>query len=392
MKWRTGPVNIHHILNTRVISVLKSRELGKRVKARAAATLATRWLESFSRGGDCLVFSSDPLIIYTPDWVMRSHPAALYAVLRNFRQQIVYILLNLSWTHEQPRLINQALQWQKKHLRLFPKNRIVFLANTETECRLLEDAGATVAWVHQNAFVSPDAFQPLPESTKRFDAVYDAKINPFKRHHLAAGIESLALITARIAHQHDEAYTRRVHEMLPQAYWFNDPLAADYRYMRFPEINEAINQCRVGLCLSSQEGAMFASIQYLLAGLPVVSTRSLGGRDEFFHPDYVRIVEDNPEAVANGVREMRNCPVLPEEIRLRTMENIEQHKTRLFDLLVALCESSERRADFVFQWPSWTSSPLHVPTARPADIRRRIENAVTRRACWINKTENGTGS
>ena len=39
---------------------------------------------------------------------------------------------------------------------------------------------------------------------------------------------------------------------------------------------------QVGLCLSKSEGAMFASIEYLLCGLPIVSTKSVGGRDIFF--------------------------------------------------------------------------------------------------------------
>ncbi len=353
--------------------------LGKRFKAWTAATLPTRWFEPYMIGGDCLVFLTDPLIIYVPDWVMRSYPAALYKVLRQFKRETVYILINLSWTHEHQRLIDQALILRKKHLRFFPQSRIIFLANTETEYRMFKDAGAIAAWVHQNAFISPTIFRPLPESAKRFDAVYDAKISPFKRHHLAVNIKSLALITARVAEHHTEEYTRSIRELLPQAYWFNNPLAVDYRWMSYPEINTAINQGRTGLCLSAQEGGMLASMQYLLAGLPIVSTPSLGGRDDFFHPDYARIVPDNADAVAEGVRAMCDCPVPPEEIRRRTLEKIEPHKARLFDLLVDLCASEHRRSEIVSRWDSWTNSLLYVPTSTPADIRRRIANAAVRK-------------
>ena len=46
---------------------------------------------------------------------------------------------------------------------------------------------------------------------------------------------------------------------------------------------------------------MFASIEYLLAGLPIVSTQSLGGRNEFFNSYNSVIAEANPESIRNAV-------------------------------------------------------------------------------------------
>ncbi|WP_164127899.1 glycosyltransferase, partial [Stenotrophomonas maltophilia] len=56
-------------------------------------------------------------------------------------------------------------------------------------------------------------------------------------------------------------------------------------------VNRVYNQAAVGLCLSAVEGAMCASMEYLMAGLPVVSTPSVGGRDVYFDPDYCIIAE-----------------------------------------------------------------------------------------------------
>jgi len=246
------------------------------------------------------------------------------------------------------------------------------MANSEAEHRMMTAAGLMSAWVNHNTFVSPAIFRNLQESDKRFDAVYDARVDPFKRHKLAVAIESLALITAR--GQYGETYARSIRRILTQAYWFNDPLASDYRVMSLSEINTAINQCRVGLCLSATEGAMYASMQYLLAGLPIVSTESHGGRDEFFDSDYVRIVADNADAVATGVREMRDCPVPPEEIRHRTLKKAEHHKTRLFELLDNICATEGCHVDLRCRWDSWTAGLLTYP-ATPASIRKRIENA-----------------
>jgi hypothetical protein len=339
-----------------------------------AASLPTRLFEPYMRGGDCLVFSSDPLIIYVPDWVIRYRPVALLSVLRQFRHRTIHLLIELSWAHDNPWLIKQLTLWQARHLRRYPRHKVIFIANSELEHQMLAAAGLETAWVNHNAFVSPAIFRPLPKSEKRFDAVYDARINPFKRHNLAAGIESLALITARVPYHHDKSYTLSIRNILPQAHWFNDPLSADYQWMSHPDINAAINQCRVGLCLSAEEGAMVASMQYLLAGLPIVSTESRGGRDEFFNPDYVRIVADSVDAVAAGVREMRDCPMPAMEIRRRTLEKIEQHKTRLFELLKAICLSEGFHSDLLCQWDSWAASPFS-DCVTPATIRKRIETA-----------------
>ncbi len=318
------------------------------------------------------MFSYDPLIIYVSDWIIRYRPVALLRVLRQFSNRNIYLLILLSWAHDNPYLIKQLKLWQERHLRWYPRHRIIFMANSEAEHRMLTAAGMGTAWVNHNAFVSPAIFRNLQESDKRFDAVYDARVDLFKRHKLAVAIESLALITA--PSQHDKSYTRSIRRILTHAYWFNDPLASNYRFMSLSEINSAINQCRVGLCLSATEGAMYASMQYLLAGLPIVSTESRGGRDEFFDSDYVRIVADRADAVAAGVREMRNCPVPPEEIRHRTLKKAEQHKTRLFELLDNICATEGCHVDLRCRWDSWASGSLTYP-ATPASIRKRIENA-----------------
>ena len=348
-------------------------KLGKKFQTWAAGALPTGLFEPLMRGGDCKVFSSDPFVIYVKDWVIRDQPLALLPVLRQFNHMAVHILVSLSWSHENPWEIEQLTLWQAQYLRRHPRHRLIFMANTETERLMLTDAGLETAWVSSNAFVSPVIFRPLPESQKRFDAVYDARINHFKRHNLAAGIKSLALITACYPDHHNEPYTRSIMGLLPQAYLFNDPLKADYKFLSLPEINAAINQCRVGLCLSAVEGAMYASMQYLLAGLPVVSTTSIGGRDEFFSPDYVSIVADNAQTVAAGVTQMRDCPVKADEIRLRTLDKIEQHKTRLFELLDSICSDEDWRSDMRCRWDSWAYRPPLPVT--PNAIRQHIKNA-----------------
>ena len=71
---------------------------------------------------------------------------------------------------------------------------------------------------------------------------------------------------------------------------------------------------------------MFVSIEYLLSGVPIVNTANIGGRDALF-PDFaVKTVPDDPEAVAEAVREfVENAPP-PEKIRAATLEIIQAHR------------------------------------------------------------------
>lgn len=326
------------------------------------------------RGGACAVLSADPLVLYVRDWVLAEEPGALLPVFRQYRFRPVYLLVELSWARDDAWHVDGLEAWKARHLRRHPRHRMIFLANSGTEHRLMTARGLGSAWVSHNAFVDPAVFRPLPGRAKRFDAVYDARISPFKRHALAAGVERLSLLTARVERYHDEALIRSVREALPRAHWVNDPLAADYRSLDGEEINETLGEARVGLCLSAVEGAMFASVQYLLAGLPVVSTASRGGRDEFFDPDYVKIVADDPAAVAEGVREMAACPVPAEEIRRRTLERMARHEDRLFDLLDAICFAEGKPAIPRSRWPSWVAAQ-QTPRVGAAAIRLRIEAA-----------------
>jgi glycosyltransferase involved in cell wall biosynthesis len=268
--------------------------------------------------------------------------------------------------------------WSKNQTLFHEMAKVVeYLQHAGIKTMLLKGASLSLLYYKNNGarpMADIDLLVPYKQvSEKIFDAVYDARINPFKRHNLANRIQSLALITARAPYLHDESYTRSIKNILPQAHWFNDPLETDYRWMSFSDINTALNQCRVGLCLSAEEGAMLASMQYLLAGLPIVSTQSRGGRDEFFAPDYVQIVGDNAEDVAAGVSKMRECSVPPDEIRRLTLEKIEQHKLRLFDLLDAICSAEGLHVDLRQRWDSWNVRLFANVT--PDVIRKHIEDA-----------------
>jgi glycosyltransferase involved in cell wall biosynthesis len=326
--------------------------------------------------GPYLLLSADPPILRVCDWVLREKSFGIGQIFEFLAEARAYFLVPLSWTHERrPEAVEELRRWRDAHLRAYPEHRFIHTCNTEAERTLFESKGLDAILFNSNASLDERIFRILPNVPRRFDAVYDARISRFKRHELAAGIASLALISKRVGDQGIEDYEAATQRLLAHAHWFNNPFRPDFRVLSEEEVNHGLNQCRVGLCLSAQEGQMMASIQYLLAGLPVVSTPSLGGRDVFFDDDYALIVEPTPDAVAAGVQALiaRNIPA--EAIRARTLAKVAEHRERLIGLVNRIYAGCGMARDFRLEWPQVYRNGLLDSNSREDDVIYRIAKA-----------------
>lgn len=275
----------------------------------------------------------DPPVLTARDYLLKDPKGALRLLLQKCHDRRILLLLQFSWHHTEASVLTAFVQWSKVMMRQLPQVRLVVLAGTERERDLVREAGLRVEWINNNIFVDEAVFCPLEGVEKRHDAVYDARLVRFKRHHLAAGVARLGLITFPSPADWDEGYARQVRREFDGAHWFNDLYAPGYRQLTKPEVNAAINECRVGLCLSAEEGNMLASMQYLLAGLPIVTTPSIGGREVFFDPEFVLTVEPSAGAVAEGVREMIGRRIDPRRVRARVLEKVWSHRRRFLALV-----------------------------------------------------------
>ena len=95
------------------------------------------------------------------------------------------------------------------------------------------------------------------------------------------------------------------------------------------EVRHLLAQSRCGLALSAEEGAMYAAGEYALAGLPIVTTPSIGGRDQFFSPDWVASVLPNAEAVSAAVAHFQTEAPSAEFIRTSTLDLMKPHRENL---------------------------------------------------------------
>jgi len=95
---------------------------------------------------------------------------------------------------------------------------------------------------------------------------------------------------------------------------------------------------------------MYASMEYLLCGLPVVTTRNTGGRDVFFDPKYVCWVDDDAASVSEGVAELIRRKLDPEIIRRDTIEKMQPHRERFIRLIQSIYDHERAGRDFRSEW------------------------------------------
>ena len=273
----------------------------------------------------CTVFCRDPLVLVTFEHEFLTNAQAFLDCFSKSRAKSVHVFLQFGWEHETPENSEPLVRGVKDVLAQCDRLKITLLANAENEVRVLSGHGLHAVLCNHNAFIDEKRF-PILRLPKKYDAVYIARITPFKRHYLASQIKSLHLIGHPAWKEKELSYTDEVvHHQLKHAVWSS--------HVDAKNIPAEIAAAHCGLCLSKAEGAMFASIEYLLCGVPVVNTPSLGGRDVMF-PDFaVKTVPDTPEAVAEAVQEFVEHAPEPERIRAAALEKMKVHRETFRRLL-----------------------------------------------------------
>lgn len=333
------------------------------------------------QGGDYGILSADPPILYVPYWVderliLNQTLTPLFDYLANTR---AYFLYRWLWWIQEPERVDVVKRFEQQHHRRYPKHQFIHLCNTPQMVEVFCAHGLNAILCHENAFLDERLFFPMPGIPKTWDAVYDARFKDYKRHELAVEISSLALIYDVNPYVDIPAYVDRVRREFSHAHFFNHDDEGEYHQLAPAQVNTCLNACRVGLCLSAVEGGNAASMQYLLSGLPVVSTASRGGRDVFFDDDYVLIVDDTPQAVCEGVEAMIRRGPDPDMIRTRSLNAIAPHRRALIDCVQKIYDAEGVSRQFAAEWDAVYFNKL-ARYQRHAETISRIETARAVRA------------
>jgi glycosyltransferase involved in cell wall biosynthesis len=250
----------------------------------------------------CYILNHSPKIIaaFEMDF-LRNLPAFQRAIPQ---QEKFTMLLQLGWSAELPEVAEELKSRLAEAKNAFPEARFIILANAPGEVEIIKDF-CEVYLASHNAFLEPARY-PLAKTVRRkFDALYIARITPFKRHFLAEKVQNLHLI-GNYSEKEKDYFTQTI-ARFPQARW-SQKVASFF-------IGRKICEAACGLALSAVEGAMFSCGEYSLCGVPVVNTANMGGRDTLLPQFAVRYADDDAQSVAGNVAYWVDNPVDPAAVR-----------------------------------------------------------------------------
>jgi len=237
-------------------------------------------------------------------------------------------------------------QGVKKVLEQVPNpDNFIYLCNDYNVYLDRLSLGINAHFINQNAFIDERRIDYNPNIEKEYDAVYNARLRPVKRHYLASEVgEQLRL--ALIVGHHTPGLGSVPESEIPKSVFMN-------KYQLMPEtVSRILSRSKVGLILSESEGACFASSEYLLTGLPVVSTKSRGGRD-FWYDDYNSIICDaDPDSVLSAVNELLNDPRDPKLIRESHIKKMYMHRQKFIERVYKPFvgrDWDEKKCDSIFE-------------------------------------------
>jgi hypothetical protein len=261
-----------------------------------------------------------------------------------------------------------------------PDHRLIFIGNTPEEARLLQAHGEAAFFYNKTANTAERVFRPLNGVRADFDAIYNAQLVPWKRHELSLGIANCAFLFYR-DHAEPSAVPMAAaimarHAAVPGHVFINALDDAQQPVRLTPsDVNRHLNRARIGLCLSAREGAMFASTEYLLAGLPIVTTPSTGGRHVYHDEEYCWTVAADPDFVAGAVQALKAQGIPRAHVRDRTLRRLESDRSRFLALLNAILEESGSPRRLGAPWPLRKAVTMEwLPSAEA--VRRAVDGVV----------------
>lgn len=182
------------------------------------------------------------------------------------------------------------------------KENFYIMCNSLEEYNTFKAYGFNCGIINQNAWIDWNLTMKVQGDVEKiYDAIYVGRRSAFKRHMLAKKVQNLALVAGN-------NHGNQLSEIPEHTFINKKPLTPN-------EVCNKINESSCGLILSDTEGACFASSEYLLCGIPVVSTHSHGGRDFWYNSYNSLVVDADQDKVREAVLYFREANLEPNRIR-----------------------------------------------------------------------------
>ncbi len=142
-------------------------------------------------------------------------------------------------------------------------------------------------------WVNPSIFHPLDGHQKRYDVVFVASWLKFKRHHiLFRVIHELKDPTFKVALVAHSSLNRKEIELLTDLYGVRNNLTF-FEGLNQEELNSILNQSKVNLLLSLQEGGNRALFEGFFAGVPGLALENnIGIPKDYFNSQTGKLIKE----------------------------------------------------------------------------------------------------
>lgn len=230
-----------------------------------------------------------------------------YHCFKSAKNANSWFFVQLPWHHDK-QLLRNCIEFFET-VSGFSRERLILLANSTIELNHAISLGLKYSkFVPQNCLLDFNLIKPVP-AEKKYDMAMNCRPENWKRPYLAKKVKSLAIIKGA-NHRPNDYFDLSL--LNPQ--FINDerldPLG----------VANILSESYCGGIFSSVEGGCYSSSEYLLMGLPVVSTNSFGGRDVWYSERNSLIVEANEDAVVKAVNilktKLNNGEISATEIRM----------------------------------------------------------------------------
>lgn len=231
----------------------------------------------------CLAKASDKRVFFLED-LSRNH-----LFLDRFEWSD-YLFIQFGW-HSHEWRYQYEMDYILQHKNIDVK-KIIILGATEDECTAAKKVGFDSIYVNHNCWLDENLFKlsEVPFEQRLYELVLVTRPEGWKRPYLAKLVNRLAIIKG--------------HNFRKDDYFDLSSLSPQYlneSRISPTQVHEVISNSLCGGIFSEEEGACYSSSEYLLSGLPVISTQSRGGRDKWYNSYNSIIVNPDELSVKSGV-------------------------------------------------------------------------------------------
>ncbi|QLA20144.1 glycosyltransferase [Desulfolutivibrio sulfoxidireducens] len=306
----------------------------------------------------CHLVSNNPIIIISYGYPFAA-PSRLCPYLRD---RTAYFLMGNWWSLRDTAFLKTSLALLTFFKHTYTKHTFIYLTNEPEESHILNGLGIDNLFCNQNAFIDERIFRIDPGQEKKYDAVYTARPESFKRHLLAKELNNWLLLYHQDQTKipQETRYIDMLQRKMPQMIRGNN-IGEQQTYVKLtpPQMTAYYNQSRVGLCLSDIEGSNYSTTEYMLCGLPVVSTENIGGRNCYLDQDIARIVSPDARAVKQGVDELIAAAIPGNVVRKRTLIKMHRHRQNFIRYIQGIYASHDSNRDFSSEWDDVFVNKMH---------------------------------